>query len=211
MKEQSGKISWRIPKISVFISWRLMILIRVWVSERIEMASIPRDREKFMADRMAKASAIRGGDTCFAIVECCDGETRSSTIQPSHAALVVEFQPASVKTFGGGRGAWIGLSQHPFSIFWDWFLKGFFCCGIPLLKYQMVPRDLESSDDWSWKGTCGESHRGKQEELSDYFPAIISAHLYHLFLDRFSCLEDHPINTQIPMQVLTNRHMQTFI
>ena len=81
------------------------------------MASIPREREKFMADRMAKASAIRGDDTCSAIVECCDGETRSSTIQPSHAALVVEFQPASVKTFGGGRGAWIGLSQHPFSIF----------------------------------------------------------------------------------------------
>ncbi|KAF3485355.1 hypothetical protein F2Q69_00056374 [Brassica cretica] len=73
------------------------------------MASIPRERAKFMADRMTKASAIRGDDTCSAIVECCDGETRSSTIQPSHAALVVEFQL--------GGGAWIGLSQHPFSIF----------------------------------------------------------------------------------------------
>ncbi|KAF3485356.1 hypothetical protein F2Q69_00056375 [Brassica cretica] len=63
------------------------------------MASIPRERAKFMADRMAKASAIRGDDICSAVVECCDSETRSSTIQPSPSALVVEFQPASVKTY----------------------------------------------------------------------------------------------------------------
>ena len=63
------------------------------------MASIPRERAKFMADRMAKASAIRGDDTCSAVIECCDSETRSSTIQPSPSALVVEFQPASVKTY----------------------------------------------------------------------------------------------------------------
>ncbi|KAG2252030.1 hypothetical protein Bca52824_082166 [Brassica carinata] len=69
-------------KISRCISFLLMVMIR--------------GLAKFMAIRTAKASARRGYETCCEVAECWDEETRSSMIQPNHAAHVVEFQAASV-------------------------------------------------------------------------------------------------------------------
>lgn len=62
------------------------------------MAPNPRERAKFMSDRTAKVFALRGDETCFAVIECCEEKTRSSAIQPSLAAPIMGFQEASVKT-----------------------------------------------------------------------------------------------------------------
>ena len=50
-----------------------------------------------MAERTANVSAMRGDETEVSTAECWNGETRSSTTQPSPAAPVEEFHAASVK------------------------------------------------------------------------------------------------------------------
>lgn len=50
-----------------------------------------------MADQTAKVSAIRGNETEVSVAACVVEEVRSSTIQPSLAVPVEEFQAASVK------------------------------------------------------------------------------------------------------------------
>lgn len=83
-------------KISRFISFLLMVLMRVCESDKISMLSIPHVRAMFMAIRTAKASARRGDETCSAVAECWDEVTRSSMIQPNPAEPVEEFQATSV-------------------------------------------------------------------------------------------------------------------
>lgn len=76
----------------------------------MRVEAIPRDRAKVMALRTARVSAMRGDETKVAFSACCDGETRSSTIQPKPAFPISGFHAASVKIAHRWGALGIGLS-----------------------------------------------------------------------------------------------------
>ena len=111
------------------------------------------EREKVMAERTSKVSAIRSDETEVSFVACWVIYVRSSMIQPSPASPVDEFHAASVKIEGSGLlgfgsilikgidgfGFDGGLGHQPFSGVGDGFLDCFLRGKASLFEDQEVP------------------------------------------------------------------------